>query len=467
MPNNLLKERCESMTEFITKLSDIIWGPPLLILIVGTGLYLTFRITFLQFSKLPYALKLAFSKKQDQTSEGDISHFQSLMTALAATIGTGNIAGVATAVVLGGPGAVFWMWITALVGMATKYSEALLAVKYRTVGKRGEMAGGPMYYIEKGLGWKWLAVLFALFGAIAAFGIGSTVQSNSVAAAVESSFGINPWITGSILTVATALVILGGIKNIGVVSSYFVPIMAIFYVLGGLLIILLNIDKVPSALSLIFTDAFTGEAVAGGAIGSVIRYGVARGVFSNEAGMGSAPIAAAAAKTDHPGRQALISMTGTFLDTIVVCSITGITLVMGGLYTNTEISGAALTTQTFDQLLPGGGWIVTFGLIFFAYSTVLGWAYYGEKCFEYLFGVRSIKLYRIFYTLSVVVGAGMSLGLVWTIADIFNGLMAIPNLIALVALAGVVVAETKDFNKILAREKEEKQKNISVSNTNI
>ncbi|MCM3654311.1 alanine/glycine:cation symporter family protein [Metabacillus litoralis] len=455
------------MTEFITKISDIVWGPPLLILIVGTGLYLTFRITFLQFSKLPYALKLAFTKNQDKTSEGDISHFQSLMTALAATIGTGNIAGVATAVVLGGPGAVFWMWITALVGMATKYSEALLAVKYRTVGKHGEMAGGPMYYIEKGLGWKWLAVLFALFGAIAAFGIGSTVQSNSVAAAVESSFGVNPWITGIILMIATALVILGGIKNIGKVTAYFVPIMAIFYVVGGLFIIFFNISEVPSALALIFKDAFTGQAAAGGAIGTVIRYGVARGVFSNEAGMGSAPIAAAAAKTDHPGRQALISMTGTFLDTIVVCSITGITLVMGGLYTNSDISGAALTTQTFDQLLPGGGWIVTIGLIFFAYSTVLGWAYYGEKCFEYLFGNRSIKVYRLFYTLSVVVGAGMSLGLVWTLADIFNGLMAIPNLIALVALAGVVVAETKDFNKILAREKAEKQKSISVTNTNL
>ncbi|MBA9027465.1 MULTISPECIES: alanine/glycine:cation symporter family protein [Bacillaceae] len=454
------------MTEFMTKLSDIIWGPPLLILLVGTGVYLTLRISFLQFSKLPYALKLAFSKNQDHSSEGDISHFQSLMTALAATIGTGNIAGVATAVVLGGPGAVFWMWVTALVGMATKYAEAILAVKYRTIGKRGEMAGGPMYYIERGLGWKWLAILFALFGAIAAFGIGSTVQSNSVAAAVESSFGLNPWITGVILTIATALVILGGIKNIGKVTAYFVPIMAIFYVVGGLVIILFNITEVPAALALIIKDAFTGEAVAGGAIGAVIRYGVARGVFSNEAGMGSAPIAAAAAKTDHPGRQALISMTGTFLDTIIVCSITGITLVMGGLFTESKLSGAALTTKTFDLMLPGiGGWIVTIGIIFFAYSTVLGWAYYGEKCFEYLFGIKSIMWYRTFYTLSVFVGAGMSLGLVWTIADVFNGLMAIPNLIALVALAGVVVSETKDFNKILAQEKREKKKNVDITHS--
>ncbi|PZE21635.1 alanine/glycine:cation symporter family protein [Paenibacillus xerothermodurans] len=456
----------ETIAAFITKLSDIVWGPPLLILIVGTGIFLSFRISFLQFNQLPYALKLAFSKNQDHTSEGDISHFQSLMTALAATIGTGNIAGVATAVVLGGPGAVFWMWVTALVGMATKYSEAILSVKYRTIGKRGEMAGGPMYFIERGLGWKWLAVLFALFGCIAAFGIGSTVQSNSVAAAIESSFGVSPWVTGIILTVATGLVILGGIKNIGIVASYMVPFMAILYVVGGLIIILLHVTELPAALALIFSDAFTGQAAAGGAIGTVIRYGVARGVFSNEAGMGSAPIAAAAAKTDHPGRQALISMTGTFLDTIIVCSITGITLVMGGLYTKTELTGAALTTQTFEQMLPGpGGWIVTIGLIFFAYSTVLGWAYYGEKCFEYLFGIRSIKWYRMCYTLSVVVGAGMSLGMVWTIADIFNGLMAIPNLIGLIALSGVVVAETKDFKHILAKEKRQRKTTISGDNT--
>ncbi|MBS4192118.1 sodium:alanine symporter family protein [Bacillus sp. FJAT-49705] len=445
------------MADILTKIADFVWGPPLLILLVGTGLFLTIRLGFMQFSSLPYALKLAFSKNQDQTSEGDISHFQSLMTALAATIGTGNIAGVATAVVLGGPGAIFWMWITALVGMATKYAEAILAVKYRTVGKRGEMAGGPMYYIEKGLGWKWLAVLFAFFGSIAAFGIGSSVQSNSVAAAVESSFGINPWITGIILTVGTGLVVVGGIKSIGKVTSLMVPFMAIFYIVGGLIIILLNVSELPAAIGLIFTDAFTGQAMAGGAIGSVIRYGVARGVFSNEAGMGSAPIAAAAAKTDHPGRQALISMTGTFIDTVVVCSITGITLVMGGLYVNGDVTGAALTTQTFDQLLPGvGGWVVTIGLIFFAYSTVLGWAYYGEKCFEYLFGIKSIVWYRIIYTLTVFIGAGASLGLVWTVADIFNALMAVPNLIGLLFLSGVVVAETKAFKKIRAEEKAKK-----------
>ncbi|WP_053363241.1 sodium:alanine symporter family protein [Bacillus sp. FJAT-27251] len=445
------------MTDFLNWLSDFVWGPPTLVLLVGTGLLLTIRLGFYQFSSLPYALKLAFSRSQDRKSKGDITHFQSLMTALAATIGTGNIAGVATAVVLGGPGAVFWMWMTALVGMATKYAEAILAVKYRVEGENGQMAGGPMYYIEKGLGWKWLAVLFAVFGSVAAFGIGSSVQSNSVAAAVENSFGLNPWITGVLLTIFTALVILGGIKSIGKVTSLFVPIMAIFYVLGGLIIILLNMDQLPAAFGLIISDAFTGQAVAGGAIGAVIRYGVARGVFSNEAGMGSAPIAAAAAKTDHPGRQALISMTGTFLDTIVVCSITGIALVMGNLYIGGDLTGAALTTETFNALLPGSGWIVTIGIIFFAYSTVLGWAYYGEKCFEYLFGTRSILFYRIVYVATVLVGAGMNLGLVWTIADIFNALMAIPNLIGLVFLSGVVVAETKSFKKLREQEKE-KQK---------
>lgn len=447
------------MEKLLGDISSFVWGPPTLILIVGTGLFLTLRIGFYQFSSLPYALKLAFSKNQDQTSKGDISHFQSLMTALSATIGTGNIAGVATAVVLGGPGAVFWMWITALVGMATKYAEAILAVKYRIVGKNGLMAGGPMYYIEKGLGWKWLAVLFALFGSIAAFGIGSSVQSNSVAAAVENSFGLNPWITGIILTIFTALVILGGIKSIGRVSALFVPIMAIFYVLGGLAIIIMNLDLLPSTLALIFSDAFTGQAVAGGAIGAVIRYGVARGVFSNEAGMGSAPIAAAAAKTDHPGRQALISMTGTFLDTIIVCSITGITLVMGGIYKD-GLTGAALTTETFDALLPGGGWIVTIGIILFAYSTVIGWAYYGEKCFEYLFGDRSISVYRVIYVATVLLGAGMNLGMIWTIADIFNALMAIPNLIGLLFLSGVVVAETREFRKIRAQEKQKAKENL-------
>ncbi|MBP6344510.1 alanine/glycine:cation symporter family protein [Neisseriaceae bacterium CLB008] len=436
----------EALQSFFDYVGGLVWGPVMLVLLVGTGVYLTVRLAFLQFRMLPFALKQAFcpSKTQDH-QPGDVSHFGALMTALSATIGTGNIAGVATAVVLGGPGAVFWMWITAIFGMATKYAEGILAVKYRIKDARGEMAGGPMYYIERGLNMKWLAILFAAFATIASFGIGSSVQSNSVAQSIQASFGVDTWITGLVLTIFTAIVILGGIKSIAKASSIIVPVMAVGYVLGGLAIIFLNIEAFWPAVQLIFSDAFTGQAVAGGALGTVIRFGVARGVFSNEAGMGSAPIAAAAAKTDHAGRQALVSMTGTFLDTIIVCSITGIALVMGGLYTGGE-TGAALTTMTFDKLLPGpGGYIVTFGLVFFAYSTILGWSYYGEKCAAYLFGPKSVFPYRIVYVITVMLGTVVHLDLVWAAADTFNGLMAIPNLIALLLLSGVVVKETNDF----------------------
>lgn len=456
---DFVKQEESVLESIIGAASDFVWGPFTLILLVGTGIFLTFRIGFLQFSQLPYALKLAFSPaKQDKKSEGDISHFQSLMTALAATIGTGNIAGVATAVVAGGPGAVFWMWMTALVGMATKYGEAILAVKYRVTNKHGQMSGGPMYYIERGLGkkWKWLAVLFAIFGAVAAFGIGNTVQSNSVADALEGNFGVNPWITGFVLAVLTGLVILGGIKSIARASSIIVPFMAVLYVLGGLIIILMNLPLVPEAFATIFREAFTAESVGGGILGTAIRYGVARGVFSNEAGLGSAPIAAAAAKTDHPGRQALVSMTGTFLDTIIVCTITGLAVVMSGLYTGaaSDVDGADLTVKAFDSFLPGiGGYIVTFGLIFFAYSTVLGWSYYGEKCFDYLFGERLMYIYRVLFVIAVFFGAGASLDLVWGLADVFNGLMAIPNLIGLLFLSGVIAAETKRFQEIRRQEK--------------
>lgn len=443
----------ESLESILGDISGIVWGPALLILLVGTGILLSIRTGFIQFTHLGYALKLSFKRKQDKKSKGDISHFQSLMTALAATIGTGNIAGVATAILLGGPGAVFWMWITALVGMATKYAEGILAVKYRVTTKKGEMAGGPMYYIEQGLGWKWLAVIFAIFASIAAFGIGNLVQSNSVADVVNTNMGINPWITGLILAVLTGLVILGGIKSIGKVTSFIVPVMAVFYVLGGLIIIILNISEVPAAIGLIFSDAFTGKAVAGGAIFTVIRWGVARGVFSNEAGLGSAPIAAAAAKTDLPGRQALVSMTGTFLDTIVVASVTGIVITMSGLFSGGGLDGAPLTSAAFDMFVPGGKWIVTIGLIFFAYSTILGWSYYGEKSFAYLFGDKSVVYYRAVFTLLVFVGAGLSLNVVWSIADIFNGLMAVPNLIGLLGLSGVVVAETKIIKERIAEEK--------------
>ncbi len=440
----------ESLKTLFDTLGGWVWGPYMLVLLVGTGVYLTVRLMGIQFTLLPFALKQAFTpqkKTEGETQEGDISHFGALMTALSATIGTGNIAGVATAVVVGGPGAVFWMWITAIFGMATKYGEGVLAVKYRIQNSKGEMSGGPMYYIERGMKQKWLAILFAGFATIASFGIGSSVQSNSVAQSIHASFGIEGWITGVILTVFTAVVILGGIKSISKVSSVIVPFMAVFYVLGGLIIILLNLDALMPALKLIFSDAFTGNAVAGGALGTVIRYGVARGVFSNEAGMGSAPIAAAAAKTDHPVRQALVSMTGTFLDTIVVCSITGIVLVMGNMYMDGE-TGAALTTHTFNKMLPGpGGWIVTFGLIFFAYSTILGWCYYGEKCATYLFGDKCITIYRVIYVATVMLGTVASLDLVWVAADTFNGLMAIPNLIALLALSGVIIKETKDFKE--------------------
>ena len=440
----------ESLKTLFDTLGGWVWGPYMLVLLVGTGVYLTIRLMGIQFTLLPFALKQAFTpqkKTEGETQEGDISHFGALMTALSATIGTGNIAGVATAVVVGGPGAVFWMWITAIFGMATKYGEGVLAVKYRIQNSKGEMSGGPMYYIERGMKQKWLAILFAGFATIASFGIGSSVQSNSVAQSIHASFGIEGWITGVVLTVFTAVVILGGIKSISKVSSVIVPFMAVFYVLGGLIIILLNLDALMPALQLIFSDAFTGDAVAGGALGTVIRYGVARGVCANEAGMGSAPIAAAAAKTDHPVRQALVSMTGTFLDTIVVCSITGIVLVMGNMYMDGE-TGAALTTHTFNKMLPGpGGWIVTFGLIFFAYSTILGWCYYGEKCATYLFGDKCITIYRVIYVATVMLGTVASLDLVWAAADTFNGLMAIPNLIALLALSGVIIKETKDFKE--------------------
>ena len=449
----------EQVEKFIHWLNDIVWGPVMLVLLVGTGIWLTLILRGLQFGMLFYALKQAFRphpKKDDGSDhEGDVSHFGALMTALSATIGTGNIAGVATAVVTGGPGAVFWMWITAIFGMATKYGEGVLAVKYRVTNSKGEMSGGPMYYIENGLGknWKWLAFLFALFGTIASFGIGSSVQSNSVAQAVHSSFGVAPWISGVVLTVITAVVVLGGIQSIAKVSSVVVPFMAVLYVLGGLVIVFSHLDLLLPALKVILGDAFTGQAVAGGVVGTVIRYGVARGVFSNEAGMGSAPIAAAAAKTDHPVRQALVSMTGTFLDTIVVCSITGIILVMGllgagGEFVKPELSGAALTTVTFQKMLPGiGGWIVTIGLIFFAYSTILGWCYYGEKCAVYVFGEKFAGLYRVGYVSSVMLGTVLSLDLVWLASDTFNGLMALPNLIALLLMIKVIVNETRDFKQ--------------------
>lgn len=435
----------DTLTAMFNFIGGYVWGPALLMLLVGTGLFLTCILFGVQFRMLPYALKLAFSRNQDQKSTGDISQFQSLMTSLAATIGTGNIAGVATAIVLGGPGALVWMWVTALMGMATKYAEGLLAIKYRIKDENGQMSGGPMYYIERGLNMKWLAMTFAFFGMIAALGTGCSVQSNSVAHAIQSSFGIPNWATGIFLTLLTALVMLGGIRSIARVASVIVPGMALLYILGGLVIILTNLELLLPAIKLIFDDAFSGTAVAGGVLGTVIRYGVARGLFSNESGLGTAPIAAAAAKTDDPVKQALVSMTGTFIDTIIVCSITGIALVMGGLYT-TGATGAALTSQTFNALLPGpGGWVVTIGLIFFAYSTILGWSFYGEKCTQYLFGSRAVKGYRVIYICFVMLGTIASLDLVWAVSDVFNALMAIPNLIGILLLSRHVMKATDDF----------------------
>lgn len=445
----------DKLNSILGEFSGILWGIPLIVLIIGTGLYLTIRVGFLQIRLLPVALKLVFSKKHDKNAEGDITQFQALTTALAATIGTGNIVGVATAVILGGPGAVFWMWVAAILGMATKYAEALLAVKYRVKDANGQMAGGPMYYIERGLKQKWLAVIFAAFGVLASFGIGNGTQSNSVAGVVFNTFNIAPWITGVVLTIAVGLVILGGIGSIGKVTAVFVPVMAVFYLIAGLIIMIMNITDVPGAFGIIFKEAFTGAAVGGGTIGAAIRYGVARGIFSNEAGLGSAPIAAAAAKTDLPGRQALISMTQVFLDTIIVCSITGLTIVMSGAYKIQGMEANQLTTTAFETYL--GAWgpiVVAVGLIFFASSTIMSWAYYGEKCLQYLFkSPKAIIIYRIIFVLFVYVGATASLDLMWTFSDVANGLMAIPNLIGLIGLSGVVVAETKIIQRVLKEEK--------------
>ena len=441
----------EQLNNFFAAASGYVWGVPLLVLLVGTGILLTVRLRGIQVTMLGHALRETFARSRENEM-GDISHFKALMIALAATIGTGNIIGVATAISVGGPGALFWMWVTAAVGMATKYGEGVLAVKYRVVDENGEMAGGPMYYLERGLGQKWLGVLFALFGAIASFGIGNTVQANAVSGNLKEALGIDPLLTGVVLAACTAAVIIGGVKKIGNVAAVMVPVMAVVYVLGCLAILVRFAGEVPAAFALVFSDAFTGTAATGGFVGATvmlaIQKGVSRGVFSNESGLGSAPIAAAAAKTNEPCQQALVSMTGTFIDTIIVCTMTGLVLIVtGAWHSGTEV--AALTKSAFDIGLPGnaGGFIVSFGIIFFAYSTILGWAYYGEKCMEYLAGVRAVLPYRLIYSVSVAVGATVKLDLVWNFADVMNGLMAIPNLIGLVGLSGVIVAETNRFLK--------------------
>ncbi|OBX48183.1 alanine/glycine:cation symporter family protein [Haemophilus haemolyticus] len=439
-----------TIESILSAIDSFIWGAPLLILLSGTGLYLTLRLGFIQIRYLPRALGYLF--KKDKGGKGDVSSFAALCTALAATIGTGNIVGVATAVQAGGPGAIFWMWLVALLGMATKYAECLLAVKYRVRDKNGFMAGGPMYYIERGLGIKWLAKLFALFGVMVAFfGIGTFPQVNAITHAMQDTFNIPVLVTAIIVTLLVGLIILGGVKRIATASSVIVPFMAILYVTTSLVIILLNIEKVPDAISLIIYSAFDPQAALGGAVGftvmKAIQSGVARGIFSNESGLGSAPIAAAAAQTREPVRQGLISMTGTFLDTIIVCTMTGIVLVLTGAWSNPELAGATVTNYAFAQGLGSsiGATIVTVGLLFFAFTTILGWCYYGERCFVYLVGIRGVKLYRLAYIVLVGLGSFLHLNLIWIIADIVNGLMAFPNLIALIGLRKVVIEETKDY----------------------
>jgi len=445
-------------TDLLSQVSGIVWGPAMLILLVGTGLFLTIGTSFIPLRKIGYGLRMLWAGRKPSKEEGDISPFNALMTAMAATVGTGNIAGVATAIALGGPGAVFWMWMTALVGMATKYAEAVLAVRYREVDSRGRHQGGPMYYIKNGLGekWKWLAFLFAAFGTLAAFGIGNTIQANSVAQVVETNFNTPTWVSGGILAILTALVLIGGVKRIGTVAGKLVPIMAIAYVAGALLIILMQFDQVPAAIGLIVSDAFTGTAATGGFAGAsvmmAIRFGVARGVFSNEAGLGTAPIAHAAAKTNNPVRQGIIGMLGTFIDTIIICTMTALVIVLSAGWTQLDpatgkqISGAALTSLAFGQALPNvGNYIVTIGIMLFAYTTLLGWSYYGERCAEYIFGVKSIVIYRVLWIISIPIGAMAELNPLWLLADVMNGLMAIPNLIALLLLSPIVFKITRDY----------------------
>ncbi|UWQ82764.1 alanine/glycine:cation symporter family protein [Leisingera caerulea] len=440
----------EALNTAVGWLNGVVWGVPMLIMILGVGFFLQVGLKFMPIMKLGMGFGLLFKGREGQ-GEGQISPFNALMTALSATIGTGNIAGVATAVFLGGPGALFWMWMTALVGMATKYSEAVCAVKFRERDEEGNYVGGPMYYIKNGLGakWAWLGVAFALFGAIAAFGIGNGVQANGVAQVLETNFGFNPSVTGIALMVLTGAVILGGITRIGAVAGKLVPFMAVSYIIAGLIVLFINADAIGTAIGLVFTHAFTPSAAEGGfagaAVWAAIRFGVARGVFSNEAGLGSAPIAHAAAETKGPVNQGLIAMLGTFIDTIIVCSITGLAIIASGAWTSGE-SGAALTSLAFETSLPGfGGYLIAIALSIFAFTTILGWSYYGEKCMEFLFGVKVMLPYRILWIVAIYFGATADLGFIWLLADTLNAMMAIPNLIALALLSPIVFKVTKEF----------------------
>lgn len=456
-----------NILDLLTEIDSLVWGPPLLLLLVGTGFFLTFRLGLIQIFRLPLALKYVVnSRKYEAGLQGDVSSFAALSTALAATIGTGNIVGVATAVKMGGPGALFWMFLAAFFGMVTMYSEALLAVRFRVTDENGQMSGGPMYYIRNGLADKWyseaFAALFAFFGlSVALFGIGTFPQVNAITDSARIAFDIPEVLTAAVLSLLVAFVTLGGIKRIAGVAQFLVPFMATAYVLGCLIIIGLNLDKIPATFSLILSSAFTETAARGGFLGAgvmlAVRMGIARGIFSNEAGLGSTPIAAAAAKVKEPAKQGLISMTGTFFDTIVVCIMTGTVLIMTDSWTG-DLAGAYMTSYAFSTVLSdAGSYIVTVGLIFFSFTTIIGWNYYGERCTEFLFGVKGILPYKILYILIVASGAFLTLDTIWVLADIVNGLMAIPNLIALLMLRKVIVAETGEYFRKLGAEKQKKE----------
>ena len=438
----------EELNNILAEISGWLWGWPMIIMLLGTHLYLTFRLRFPQ-RKIFTAIKLSI--KKDPGATGDVSQFHSLATALAATIGTGNIVGMATAIALGGPGAVLWCWLTGVFGISTKYAEGLLAIKYRVKSPEGKMQGGPMYALERGLGWKWLAVLFALFTAIASFGIGNMVQANAISTVTQESYQISPYLTGAIISILVALVVIGGVKSIARVCGMLVPIMAFFYVIGCIFILVINATYIWPALKLICVSAFTPTAAGGGFVGATVmtvaRFGIARGLFSNESGMGSAPIVAAAAQTRNPVRQALVSSSGTFWDTVVICALTGLVIVSSVLaYPDISFdNGATLTKMAFAKIPYFGTPLLTFGLMTFAFSTILGWCYYGERAVEYLKGKRWVTIYRILFIIAVFLGSVSNLAIVWNLADCMNALMAIPNLISLLCLSGIIVQETRKY----------------------
>jgi AGCS family alanine or glycine:cation symporter len=442
----------EAITNLVNQLNGLVWGPPMLVLILGTGLFLMLRLKFMPLAKIGSGFKLMWQgRKKDDEESGEISPFQALMTCLAATVGTGNIAGVATAIFLGGPGALFWMWCTALVGMATKYCEVVLAVHYREKDDRGEHVGGPMYAIKNGLGakWAWLGGAFAIFGGLAGFGIGNMVQVNSMAHALETTFSVPLWVTGLVTMVFVGLVILGGIKRIGKVAASLVPAMCVAYIVAAIVVLVVNASQIPAAFEMIFTYAFTPIAATGGfagaAVMAAIRFGVARGIFSNEAGLGTAGIAQAAGTTSSPVRSGMIGMLGTFIDTIIICSMTGLAIICSGVWTS-GASGAALSAAAFESAMPGiGGAILTVALVVFAFTTILGWSYFGEKCWEYLVGTKAILPFRLVWVVAVPFGAIAQLDFAWLLADTLNGLMAIPNLLSLLLLSPVVVALTREY----------------------